>query len=73
MSLGRHPSRLLALVSGMFVALALAFPIPARTDLVRAEPSANASLTGGPANVRLVFSTPPDPKQSTIAVYTTER
>jgi putative copper export protein/methionine-rich copper-binding protein CopC len=64
--------RLLALVSGFFLAFCWALPAFAKADLVRVEPAGNAVLASVPQQVTLTFSAAPDPHHSAVTVYGTD-
>jgi len=53
--------------------LATTAPALAHANLVRSDPSANASLDQGPARVELWFSEQPEPKLTEIQVFDSQR
>ncbi|MEA2661452.1 MAG: copper transport protein, partial [Chloroflexota bacterium] len=62
--------RILALAAALAIAGAAAFPslATAHANYVRSNPAADARLVKPPAEVRIAFSEPPDPKGSDIQV-----
>lgn len=65
--------RALCILSGIIAALAIALPVSAHANLVRAEPGISASVPTAPATVRLSFSEAPEPRYSDVTIFNATR
>ena len=75
MSVMRHPIVLIGLFVALLVGLlsAPAGQVRAHANLIRSQPEQDALLDRGPAEVRLFFSEPLEPRFSEVIVYDRNR
>lgn len=66
-------TRTLIVLVGVLATLALAMPVSAHANLVRAEPGIGTSVATVPKTVRLTFSETPEPRYSTVTVLNAAR